>query len=204
MSAALYINASCVISNQVLYKDGEPVFQSSDLELPDFLLAAYQYFDISYPKFYKMDNLSKGGFLAAELMLKGFEPDKYAPADRGIILANANASLDTDLKYYDTVQAIASPALFVYTLPNIVIGEISIRNNFKGENAFFVFNRFDATFMHQYVTNLFDNDLLQVCICGWTEVLDNQYKTVLLLIEKEKAGQAGLFTIENFNKIYQL
>lgn len=204
MSNALYIKASCVISRETVYTNDVAVYGLPGAALPNFLQGAYQFFGCNYPKFHKMDNLGKLGFLASELVLKPSEMERYAPADRGIVLANANASLDTDLKYYETVHAMASPALFVYTLPNIVIGEISIRNQFKGENAFFVFNGFDATFMHRYVTNLFASNLVQVCVCGWIDVLDDQYKAVLLLIEKEKPHTGELFTPENFNKIYQL
>jgi hypothetical protein len=204
LSDPLYIKASCVITRETVYTNDVAVYSLQGASLTDFLQDAYQFFGCNYPKFHKMDNLGKLGFLASELILRPYEIERYAPADRGIVLANANASLDTDLKYYETVNAIASPALFVYTLPNIVIGEISIRNQFKGENAFFVFNGFDATFMHGYVTSLFANNLLQVCVCGWIEVLDDQYKAVLLLIEKEKPHTEELFTPENFNKIYQL
>jgi len=204
LSNALYIKASCVISRETVYTNDVAVYGLPGAALPNFLQGAYQFFGCNYPKFHKMDNLGKLGFLASELVLKPSEMERYAPADRGIVLANANASLDTDLKYYETVHAMASPALFVYTLPNIVIGEISIRNQFKGENAFFVFNGFDATFMHRYVTNLFASNLVQVCVCGWIDVLDDQYKAVLLLIEKEKPHTGELFTPENFNKIYQL
>ncbi len=70
-----------------------------------------------------------------------------ADDETGIILSNANGSLDVDLKYAKTMQAGASPALFVYTLPNIVIGEISIRHKIKGENAFFVFKDFNGNFI---------------------------------------------------------
>jgi hypothetical protein len=204
LSDPLYIQASCVITRETVYTNDVAVYGLQGASLPGFLQEAYQFFGCNYPKFHKMDTLSKLGFLASELILRPYEIERYAPADRGIVLANANASLDTDLKYYETVNAIPSPALFVYTLPNIVIGEISIRNQFKGENAFFVFNSFDATFMHGYVTGLFANNLLQVCVCGWIEVLDDQYKAVLLLIEKEKPHTEELFTPENFNKIYQL
>lgn len=204
MSNALYIKASCVISRETVYTNDVAVYGLPGAALPNFLQGAYQFFGCNYPKFHKMDNLGKLGFLASELVLKPSEMERYAPADRGIVMANANASLDTDLKYYETVHAIASPALFVYTLPNIVIGEISIRNQFKGENAFFVFDGFDATFMHRYVTSLFAGNLVQVCVCGWIDVLDDQYKAVLLLIEKEKPHTGELFTPENFNKIYQL
>jgi len=99
------------------------------------------------------------------------------------------------------VKSIPSPALFVYTLPNIVIGEICIRHNFKGENAFFIFDRFDAGFMQQYVSNMINNDILQSCICGWVDVLGDDYKAVLFLVEKN--GDIS-FTLENINKIYEL
>ena len=80
----------------------------------------------------------------------------------------------------------------------------STRHNFKGENAFFIFERFNAGFIQQYVTNLFNNNTLQACVCGWVELLEHQYKAVLFLVEKENDNRRTLFTIENINKIYQL
>jgi hypothetical protein len=122
----------------------------------------------------------------------------------GVVLSNASSSLDTDIKYLETTKDIASPALFVYTLPNIVIGEICIRHQFKGENAFFIFDEFDAAFIEQYVSNLINNNNLQCCICGWVDILDETYKTVLFLVEKNKTPDSKLFIQENINKIYQL
>jgi hypothetical protein len=200
-----YITASCIISNNIVYKNEQPVFEEKGLELPEFLIAAYRNFELQYPKFYKMDSLSKLGWLANEVLLKGgFEKTKYMPEDIGIVLSNANSSLDTDIKYYETTKTIASPAQFVYTLPNIVIGEISIRHNFKGENAFFIFNEFEARFIEQYVSNLINNNILQCCICGWVDVLNNNYNATLFLIEKDKSADSVNFTKENLNKIYQL
>ena len=205
MSANIYITASCKISEQIIYKNGQPVFESIKTDLPEFLLEAYRYFALDYPKFYKMDNLSKLGWLANEVLLQGsFDKAKYKPEDTGIVLSNANASLDTDIKYYETAKTIASPAQFVYTLPNIVIGEISIRHHFKGENAFFVFEDFDAGFIEQYVSNLINNNILQCCICGWVEALGDNYNATLFLIEKDKSEDSVIFTKENLNKIYQL
>ena len=126
----------------------------------------------------------------------------------GIVLSNASSSLDADIRYFDSVKDIASPALFVYTLPNIAIGEISIKHTFKGENAFFIFEKFDTDFIQQYVSILFGNGILQACICGWVEVAGDEYLAVLYLIEKEKnmvnSNTLMLFTTENLNKIYQL
>jgi len=203
--ADTFITASCTISNNAVYKNEKLIFQASDVLLQDFLVSLYRNFEIKYPKFFKMDNLSRLGWLASEILLKdSFSAGKYKAGEVGIVLANASSSLDTDIKYYETAKDIASPALFVYTLPNIVMGEICIRQGFKGENAFFIFNVFDAGFIEEYVKNLMNDNILQCCICGWVELLNDQYKAVLFLIEKERGEKDTLFTKENLNKIYQL
>ncbi|MCK7560110.1 hypothetical protein MKQ70_36410 [Chitinophaga sedimenti] len=104
--------------------------------MPDFLRSLYDRFAGQYQKFHKMDLLSKLGWLSTEVLLQDISLSQYAPEDIALVFANRSASLDTDERYYETVSDIASPALFVYTLPNIVIGEISIRHKLKGENAF--------------------------------------------------------------------
>ena len=205
MKTENYITASCIISNNCVYKNEQSVFEDAGTILPEFLMLAYRHFELQYPKFFKMDNLSKLGWLANEVLLHdNFKKENYKPEDVGIILSNANSSLDTDIRYYETTKTMASPAQFVYTLPNIVIGEISIRHNFKGENAFFISADFDAGFIEQYVSNLINNDIMQCCICGWVDVLDNNYNATLFLIEKEKSPNSVIFTKENLNKIYKL
>lgn len=205
LSANTYITASCKISEHKIYKNEQPVFEGRSTGLSEFLVETYRHFALEYPKFYKMDNLSKLGWLANEVLLQGsFDKTKYRPEAVGIVLSNANASLDTDIKYYDTTKTIASPALFVYTLPNIVIGEISIRHRFKGENAFFIFDEFDTGFIEQYVSNLVNNNILQCCICGWVEVMENSYNATLFLVEKDKSANSVIFTKENLTKIYEI
>lgn len=205
MKTENYITASCSIRNNTVYSNGKLVFEAKNLHLAEFLLAVYRHLELQYPKFHKMDNLSKLGWLAAEVLLPdSMEKDTYKPEGIGIVLSNANASLDTDIKYYESTRTMASPALFVYTLPNIVIGEIAIRHHFKGENAFFIMDGFDAGFFEQYVGNLIKNNILQCCICGWVDVLDNQYNATLFLIEKNKSVNSANFTKENLIKIHQL
>ena len=118
--------------------------------------------------------------------------------------ANSNSSLDNDLKYSDTLKDIPSPSVFVYTLPNIVIGEICIRNNFKGEHAFFIQESFNAGFIAQQVANLLDNNNLQACICGWVDVLEQNYKATLFLIENKKEEKSLLFSAENMERIFNI
>jgi len=200
MSIQINILASCAIGNNTIVKDGVKLYEKRAAGMQAFLMQAYTDFAINYPKFYKMDGLSKLGWFASEVLLKDIHKAGIEPEDVAIVLLNANASLDTDIKYYDTVADIASPALFVYTLPNIMMGEISIRNNFKGENAFFIFEAFDAAFIEQYVTNLFENDKAKYCVCGWVDVLGDSYKAVLFLAAVTSGGI--LFTEDNLQKIF--
>lgn len=198
------ISAYSIVRNNSILKNGEIIFDlTKDAGAEDFLLAAYQHFGISYPRFYKMDNLCKLGIIAAEVLLKD-TPNADDPYATGIVLSNTNASLDADIRYYESVANIPSPALFVYTLPNIVIGEISIKHSFKGENAFFIFEKFDAGFTVQYVNNLFETTRMQRCICGWIELLGDDYDAALFLVEKTNAtNEEEAFTKENLNNIYQ-
>jgi len=186
-----------------VYKNAVPLFENRGVDLPAFLLSAYQHFGLNYPKFYKMDNLSKLGWLASEILLKdGFIKD-YQPEGVGLILSNANSSLDSDKKYNDSISDIPSPALFVYTLPNIMIGEICIRNNFKGEDAFFIFEKFNAGFIHSYVANLLTSNVIKACICGWVDLIGEEYKAVLFLIEKVERENSVLFSEKNLDSIFE-
>jgi hypothetical protein len=202
LSNEKHITASCVISDLTVFKNGEQRFESREASLNDFLVSAYRYFDLQYAKFFKMDTLSRLGWLANEVLLRdSFDIEKYRPEAVGIVLSNANSSLDTDVKYFETTKSIASPAQFVYTLPNIVIGEISIKHRFKGENAFFITEQFDAAFMEQYVSSLLDDNILQCCICGWVDVLNEDHNATLFLIEKDKRPNSVNFTAGNLNSI---
>ncbi len=197
-----YITASCTINKGAVSKDGVTLFENN-ADLAGLLLAIYQHFQLNYPKFYKMDNLSKLGWLAAEVLLKdGFKKSDYQPEDISVILANANSSLDDDIKYLESIKDVASPSLFVYTLPNIVIGEICIRNHFKGEQAFYIQDDFDADFMAQQINYQLDNNISQACICGWVDVLEQDYKTVLFLVEKKRNENSVEFSAKNMRKIF--
>jgi hypothetical protein len=209
------ITAYCRISDHAVYRNGQGLPENKKGDLPGLLLSLYQHLNSNYPKFYKMDNLSKLGWLTAESLLKEENLlEFYQPEEVGLSLANANASLDTDLKYYESVKGIPSPALFVYTLPNIMIGEICIRNNFKGESGCYISREFDAGLMEQTVGYLLDNNILKACIAGWVDVLGEDFKAVLYLVEKEELAKARRgefaedrlsdpFTKETIHEIFQ-
>jgi len=201
-----YITAYSSVTRRSASRGGNVIFQENEnVGAGDFFTSLYKYLGADYPRFYKMDNLSKLGFLAVELLLGGRNlSENYSPGETGMVLSNANASLDADINYMASVKNIPSPALFVYTLPNIVIGEISIRHHFKGENAFFVSEKFDEAFMHFYVTDLFSRAALKACICGWMECFRDDYKAVIWLVEKSSWEGALPFTIDQIHKSYLL
>ncbi len=202
-----YITADCAICNGSITSQGREVLSTGrDMPAADFLEEAYRRLEIGYSKFFKMDRLSKLGILAAEVLLaQGFDMTKYAPEHIGVVLGNTNASLDADIRYYESVKNIPSPALFVYTLPNIVIGEISIRHQLKGENAFFIAEGFDASLLHFYVTDLMRHHQVDCCIAGRVEIVGEAYEAILWLVEKEPGNKEPVaFTIETLNKLYAI
>jgi hypothetical protein len=175
----------CRIINKTIFVDGAEVFRGEATSLEEFLLAAYQNLMIDYPKFYKMDSLSKAGLLAAELLIRKNGGLSLSPDKISLVLSNAHASLDTDVRYATASRSVPSPALFVYTLPNIVAGEICIRHKIKGENAFFVSERFDSLLLSSYVSMLPDDNL---CLAGWVDVMGEHHDVFLYLQDNSSPG----------------
>jgi hypothetical protein len=193
------------IDHRAAFLNGQVYLKNENNPALEFLDSLYDHLASPYPKYYKMDNLSKLGFLASEILLKGIDLSASNAEQIGVVLMNANSSLDTDLKYFQSTKEIPSPALFVYTLPNIMIGEICIRNRLKGENAFFISPAFEAAFLAQYVNNLINNNILQYCICGWADLLKDEYEAFLMLVTKasNKDPSVLLFEKENIEKLYR-
>ena len=93
------ITGTCIIHNHRVYLNGEVIYRSDATDAPAFLLSAYQHFQFNYSKFYKMDNLSKLGWLAAEVLLQQHHLTRYyAPVQVGLVLSNASSSLDADVR----------------------------------------------------------------------------------------------------------
>ena len=189
------ITGYCSIRNKgVMTDDRLEHFEENFINFADFIKSLYKKEGISYPKFFKMDGLSKLGFLTAEFLLKRREMDKYRKERVGMILSNSALSLDTDLAHSETIRDRAnyfpSPSVFVYTLPNIMIGEICIRHKFKGENTFLISERFDPVLLHTNIAEALDNNRIDACIGGWVELLRDRYESMLFLVEREEAVSA--------------
>jgi len=184
------ITGYCSIRNQVAMVDDRlEHYEENFYTFADLIKSLYKKEEISYPKFFKMDGLSKLGFLTAEMLLKQKEKGKYQGTRVGMILSNSASSLDTDMAFHETIrdrrQYFPSPSVFVYTLPNIVIGEICIRNKFKGENTFLISEKFDSGLLYTNIREALDHGRMDVCIGGWVDLLRERYESLLFIVEKE-------------------
>jgi hypothetical protein len=128
--------------------------------------------------------------------------EKFQSEEIGIIFSNANSSLDTDIKYEASIATAASPSLFVYTLPNVLIGEICIRHHIKGEAACFVFDIFDAMFQCNYVHSLLETGKVKTCISGWADYYSGKAEAFFYLAETGKENSV-IHNSLNVNKFFQ-
>jgi hypothetical protein len=130
--------------------------------------------------------------------------DRYRKERVGLVLSNSSSSLDTDLVYTETIRDRAnyfpSPSVFVYTLPNIMNGEICIRHKFRGENTFLIAERFDSALLYTAIREAMDNNRSDVCIGGWVELLRDRYESLLFLVErKENMAETALLNARDFS-----
>ena len=183
-----YITSYCSISDNAMTLNGETVLTADTSLFADFSKKAYQHLELQYPKFFKMDALSKLAFLASELLLTTLPGNTYE-GSTALLFANRSSSLDTDMKYQQSIadknEYYPSPAVFVYTLPNIGMGEISIRNGLKSENSFFIFEAFNSEFMTHYANVLIETGKATAVLCGWVELYQEEYRAFMYLVSKE-------------------
>lgn len=168
--------------------DGTLLFTNPMQEFSSFAKSAAQNLNTNYPKFYKMDNLSKLAFLAADVLLKSIELSVETEHDIAIILSNRASSLDTDRTYQASINDpnnfFPSPSVFVYTLPNICIGEISIKYQLHSENCFFIFDSFNADHLWSNAQSLLKRKKAEKVLCGWVDFDDKNYEAFLYLVEE--------------------
>ena len=150
-----------------------------DTMADNILSDIYKRYIGSYPKFYKMDRLSQLGFVASELLLNQENPRLQQCTDRAVVMFNHSSSMWVDREYAKSINPgddyFPSPSLFVYTLPNIVCGEIAVRNGYHAETSFYILPHKDEDMMHQVLTSTFLDDSLQSIVAGWIDYEDESH-----------------------------
>lgn len=175
-----------VLDHQKLWEGKKELGEQEGQEHHSLLTSLYKQMIGNYPKFYKMDGLSRLGFVASEILLnaeKG-ETDK----ERAIIFFNHSSSIASDRNYKESINDkdnyFPSPSIFVYTLPNIVTGEIAIRNHFHGETSFFILPDKDERMMEEILQASCRDAQSKSFLTGWIDYEDERHFEADLKIKK--------------------
>lgn len=175
-----------ILDQRKLWEGKKELGEQEGKEHHSLLTSLYKQMIGNYPKFYKMDGLSRLGFVASEILLnaeKG-ETDK----ERAIIFFNHSSSIASDRNYKESINDkdnyFPSPSIFVYTLPNIVTGEIAIRNHFHGETSFFILPDKDERLMEEILQASCRDDQSKSFLTGWIDYEDERHFEADLKIKK--------------------
>jgi len=161
----------------------------SPLGLHDLFARVYKDLDLKYPKFHKMSNLAKLAFLGVEILKIDKNLEHYNDDEIALVFSNSYSSLDTDVLHQeklDSIDAQASPSIFVYTLPNILMGEIAIRNKWFGENLFVLKEAFELEEWKTSANSLIQLNKAKAVIGGWVELFEEEFELKLFMLEKNK------------------
>ncbi|MBR1498443.1 MAG: 3-oxoacyl-ACP synthase [Bacteroidaceae bacterium] len=140
----------------------------------------------NYPKFHKMDILSRLAFVVAERLLKASSQEAETGEGQGsevdVILFNHSSSVVADRQYLATIcedaesfiplsreRFFPSPAAFVYTLPNIAASEVAIRHHLHGETSFYILPERDEALMQQILEATLAKTNMRTAISGWVD-----------------------------------
>lgn len=175
-----------ILDQRKLWEGKKELEEQEGQEHHSLLTSLYKQMIGNYPKFYKMDGLSRLGLVASEILLnaeKG-ETDK----ERAIIFFNHSSSIASDRNYKESINDkdnyFPSPSIFVYTLPNIVTGEIAIRNHFHGETSFFILPDKDERMMEEILQASCRDAQSKSFLTGWIDYEDERHFEADLKIKK--------------------
>lgn len=182
------ISSCSVQTSQVFVNNEELQIQSSkNMTNDEFLTQLYRQQGLNYPKFFKMDVLSKLAFISTEMLISS-SPfiQNIDRNDVALVFGNKSSSIVSDTTHQksiqDPTQYFPSPSVFVYTLPNIMIGEICIRHQFTGENYLFMANSFSEAPVFEYANYLLEEKLCSTCICGWIDATHDGLESQVFIL----------------------
>lgn len=171
------------ITPQGIWLDGKVFAIDKEGKQSSLLTALYKQIMGNYPKYYKMDGLCRLGFVASELLLKAERDEGSFTEDtnktRAIVFFNRSSSIASDKKYLASIvekdNYFPSPSVFVYTLPNIVTGEIAIRNGYHGETSFYILPHKNELLMQDIIETTFMDEQTTSVLTGWLDYEDSEH-----------------------------
>jgi len=156
----------------------------------------YKHLKLDYPKFFKMDDLSKLSLLGMELLKTSINFDD---SELSLIFANKSASTFTDNKFVSSLdKGMPSPSLFVYTLPNVSVGELTIKYSFYGSSSFYITDTLSDLPIQELLQIEF-NKGHKVVLIGWVEKSEEEDFGLFFMFDTHSTKE-DLALIRSFNK----
>ena len=166
-----------ILDQRKIWEGKEELGKQEGQEHHSLLTSLYKQMIGDYPKFYKMDGLSRLGFVASEILLNAEKEE--TEEEKAIIFFNHSSSIASDRNYKESIKDkdnyFPSPSIFVYTLPNIVTGEIAIRNHFHGETSFFILPDKDKKMMEEILQASCRDAQSKSFLTGWIDYKDERH-----------------------------
>ncbi len=195
-----YINHYLCWNDRRISRDGQPMMEPEADTMANIPMHVYEKLDMDYPKFFKMDLSCKVAFLATELLKPFPDAEKERTA---VILGTYSGCIEVDKQFENSIQTFASPALFVYTLPNIMLGEICIRNGFKGEQLCLIDKQPDWAEMSFLAEDLLSKRNMDTCLLGFIDANRQHITAHLAWIGKTAVpGESLPLSAQNLERIF--
>ncbi len=123
-------------------------------------------------RFFKMDLYSRLAYVGTSILAKD-ALEASAPEDRALVIFTQNGSVLADRKHLSTFanpdEFFPSPAVFINTLPNVVLGEIAVKNSIKGETTLVLLPVHDEMAMQRIIDATVSAARPSALICGWVD-----------------------------------
>ena len=123
-------------------------------------------------RFFKMDLYSRLAYVGTSLLAKD-SLEGHDPEDRALFVFTQNGSVLADRKHLSTFsnpeEFYPSPAVFINTLPNVVLGEIAVKNSIKGETTLVLLPARDEAAMDRIMDATVTATRPAVVIYGWVD-----------------------------------
>ena len=139
-------------------------------------------------RFFKMDLFSRLAYVGTGLLAKDTLED-CAPEDRALLICTLNGSVLADRKHLSTFseEYYPSPAIFINTLPNVVLGEIAVTHQVKGETTLVMLPNLDEVCLESTLSATLDATRPSAIMAGFVDCeSENAFRASLKLLKLKK------------------
>ena len=170
-------NSSIAVNDEVSPAPVAPFAES-------FLIDIYRKMQLSYPKFFKMDDLCKLAILSIELLMqKAGLTQEELEQETALVVFNSSSSVNVDKAFQESMSDLPSPSLFVYTLPNVMLGEICIKYKIHGENFLYIAEKFDQDQILNIIQTIDQEQKKKYYIAGYVDCSGGDVEATFMLVK---------------------